>query len=62
MYIFIEFERNLCMYAQISSDLNISNGITSFKINSKEFLVPGNFGNPKQYFNFCLAVQCRNLN
>jgi len=34
MYIFIEFEKEsmyLCMYAQISSDLNISNGITSFK-------------------------------
>ena len=50
-------KRNLCSCAQISTDLNISNGIMSFKNSSYKFLVPGNFGNPKQYFNFCLRVE-----
>ena len=45
------------MDAQISTDLNILNGIMSFKNSSYKFLVPGNFGNPKQYFNFCLKVE-----
>ena len=50
IYIYLaNSKRNLCTYAQISTDLNISNRITSFKktnkiLNSKEFRQP----NPKQ--------------
>jgi hypothetical protein len=47
----------VCMFAQISTDLNISNGIMSFNKSSYKFLVPGSFGNPKQYFNFCLGLK-----
>ena len=63
LYIFSYSKRNLCTHVQISTDLNISNGIMSFKNSSHKFLVPGNFGNPKQYFNFCriLGLKCRNF-
>ena len=28
-----------------------------FEIATSNFLVPGDIGNPKQYFDFCLGVQ-----
>ena len=58
LYIYLAIsKRNLCKYAQISTDLNISNGIKSFKNSSYKFLVQGNFGNPKQYFYVCLKLE-----
>ena len=45
------------MHAQISTDLNISNGIMSFKNCSYKFFFLGNLGKPKQYFNFYLRLE-----
>ena len=58
IYIYIaNSKRNLCTYAQIYTDLSISNEIMSFKNSSHECFISGNFGNPKQYFNVCPRVE-----
>ena len=61
IYIYSEFEKESCMYVQISTDLNISNKIMSFEIAHINPYFQGFSATLSNILILALGFRCRNL-